>query len=181
MAPVRRSALIVAVLALGLVPFLAGCGSSSSSSGNTTTEASGGEGEGGTTTVGGLKANNHGSKAVETSGKTEVELDDFYFEPTVLEGKAGQKVELELKNEGNVEHSFTVESQGIDKDLEPGDEGEVTVTIPKSGAISFFCKYHKSEGMAGALAVTGQSGGSGGMTGTGTTEDNGGKSGYGGY
>ena len=176
----RRSALIVAVLALGLVPLLAGCGSSSSSSGNTTTEAGGGKGEGGTTTVGGLKANNHGTKAAESSGKTEVELDDFYFKPTVLEGKAGQKVKLELKNEGNVEHSFTLESQGIDKDLEPGDEGEVTVTIPKSGAISFFCKYHKNQGMAGALAVTGQSGGSGGMTGTGTTKDNSGK-GYGGY
>jgi plastocyanin len=152
------------MLALGLVPLLAGCGSSSSSSGNTTTESSGGEGEGGTTTVGGLKANNHGTKAVESSGKTEVELDDFYFEPTVLEGKAGEKVELELKNEGNVEHSFTVDSQGIDKELEPGDEAEVTVTIPKSGAISFYCKYHKSSGMAGALAVTGQSAGSGGMT-----------------
>src|SRR5262245_58808496 len=160
---------------------VAGCGSSSSSSSNTTTESSGGEGEGGTTTVGGLKANNHGTKAVESSGRTEVELDDFYFEPTVLKGKAGEKVELELKNEGTVEHSFTVESQGIDKDLEPGDEGEVMVTIPKSGMVSFFCKYHKSDGMAGALAVAGQSAGTGGMTNTGTTEDNSGKSGYSGY
>ncbi len=174
--------LIVAVVALGLLPLLAGCGSSSSSSnGGTTETSSAGESEGGTTTVGGLKANNHGTKSVESSGKTEVELDDFYFDPTVLQGKPGEKVRLELKNEGKVEHSFTVESQGIDKDLEPGDEGEVTVTIPKSGAISFYCKYHKSSGMAGALAVTGQSGGTGGMTGTGTTEDNGGKSGYGGY
>ena len=178
--PVRRSALIVAVLALGLVPLVAGCGSSSGSSGGTTKE-SGGESEGGTTTVGGLKANNHGTKTVEAGGKTEVELDDFYFEPTVLQGKPGEKVMLELKNEGKVEHSFTVDSQGIDKELEPGDEGEVTVSIPKSGAVAFYCKYHKSSGMAGALAVTGQSGGSGGMTGTGTTEDNGGKSGYGGY
>jgi plastocyanin len=178
---VRLSALIVAMLALGLVPLLAGCGSSSSSSGSTTTESSGGEGGGGTTTVGGLKANNHGTKSVKSSGKTEVELDDFYFKPTVLEGKAGEKVKLELKNEGTVEHSFTVESQGIDKDLEPGDEGEVTVTIPKSGAISFFCKYHKSEGMAGALAVTGQSAGTGGMTNTGTTTNESGGGGYKGY
>ena len=169
----RRSALIVAVLALGLVPLLAGCGSSSSSSG--TTETSGGESEGGTTTVGGLKANNHGRKSVETSGKTEVELDDFYFAPTVLQGKPGQQVELELKNEGKVEHSFTVDSQGIDKELEPGDEGEVTVKIPQSGAIAFYCKYHKSSGMAGALAVQG---GTGGMTGTGTTTNEGGKGGY---
>ena len=171
----RRSALIFAVLALGLLPVLAGCGSSSSSSNGGTTETSSGESEGGTTTVAGLKANNHGTKSVESSVKTEVELDDFYFEPTVLQGSQGKKVELELKNEGKVEHSFTVDSQGIDKELEPGDEGEVTVTIPKSGAISFYCKYHKSSGMAGALAVEGSTGG---MTDTGTTEDNGGKGGY---
>jgi plastocyanin len=167
--------LIVAVLALGLVPLLAGCGSSSSSSTTSESGGGGGESEGGTTTVAGLQANNHGTKSVETSGKTEVELDDFYFEPTVLEGTPGEKVALELKNEGKVEHSFTVDSQGIDKDIEPGDEGEVTVTIPKSGAISFYCKYHKSSGMAGALAVEG---GTGGMTGTGTTTNESGKRGY---
>lgn len=171
----RRNVLTLAVLVLGLVPVLAGCGSSSSSS-SSTTESSGG---GGQKTIAGVKANDHGTKAVEDSGKTEVELDDFYFEPTVLEGRAGEKVTLELKNEGQDEHSFTIDAQNVDKDLEPGDEGEVTVTIPQSGVISFYCKYHKSSGMAGALAVQG---GTGGMTGTGTTtEDNSGKGGGGGY
>ena len=87
----------------------------------------------------------------------------------------GIGVTLELKNEGKTEHSFTVDLQGIDKDIEPGDEGEVTVSIPKSGVISFYCKYHKSSGMAGALAVEG---GTGGMTGTGTTTNESGKGGY---
>ena len=161
----KRGVLIVAACAFLLVA--AGCGSSSSSSsGNTTTEESSG---GGQKTIAGVKANDHGTKAAEDTGKTEVELDDFYFKPTVLEGKAGEKVTLELKNEGNTEHSFTIDSQGIDKDIQPGDEAEVTVTIPKSGVVSFYCKFHKSSGMAGALAVTGQSGGSGGMTDTGTT------------
>lgn len=175
----RHGVLIVAVLALGAVPLLAGCGSSSSgsSAGSTSTESSG-EGGGGQKTIAGVRANNHGTEDVSRGGKTKVELDDFYFEPTVLEGKPGEKVTLELKNEGQVEHSFTIDSQNIDKDLEPGDEGEVTVAIPKSGVVSFYCKYHKSSGMAGGLAVKG---GSGGMTDTGTTEDNGGKSGYGGY
>jgi plastocyanin len=165
----------VAVLTLGLVPIVAGCGSSSSSSTTAESGGRGGESEGGTTTVAGLQANDHGTKSVESSGKTEVELDDFYFEPTVLKGMPGEKVTLELENEGNEEHSFTVDSQGLDKDVEPGDEGEVTVTIPKSGAISFYCKYHKSSGMAGALAVEG---GTGGMTGTGTTTNESGKRGY---
>jgi plastocyanin len=163
----RRRVLIVAALGLGVVS-LAGCGSSGSS------ESSGGE-NGGQTTVAGVTANNHGTKSV--SGEAEVELDDDYFNPTVLEGKAGDKVTLELKNEGQVEHNVSIDAQGIDKDLEAGEDAKVTVTIPQSGAISFYCKYHKSAGMAGALAVKG---GSGGMTGTGggqngtTTDDNGG-------
>jgi plastocyanin len=174
----RSGVVIVATCLLLLAA--AGCGSSSSSSsGGTTTEESSGGGGGGQKTIAGVQANDHGTKAVEDKGKTEVELDDFYFQPTVLQGKPGEQVTLELKNEGQTEHSFTIDSQGIDKDLQPGDGAEVKVTIPKSGVVSFYCKFHKSSGMAGALAVTGQTGGSGGMD-TGTTEDKGGGGG-GGY
>jgi plastocyanin len=165
----KRGVVIVAGCLLLLAA--AGCGSSSSSSSGTTTEES--SGGGGQKTIAGVQANDHGTKAVEDSGKTEVELDDFYFKPTVLEGKAGENVTLELKNEGNTEHSFTIDSQGIDKDIQPGDEAEVTVTIPKSGVVSFYCKFHKSSGMAGALAVTGQEGGTGGMTTDSTTTNEG--------
>jgi plastocyanin len=165
---------VVIVAACALLFVAAGCGSSSSSSGGgTTTEESGGGG--GQRAIAGVKANDHGTKGVEDNGKTEVELDDFYFEPTVLEGKPGQKVTLELKNEGGTEHSFTIDSEKIDKELGPGEEAEVDVTIPKSGVVSFYCKFHKSSGMAGALAVTGQSGGSGGMT---TDTDTSGGGGY---
>src|SRR4051812_43739607 len=168
----KRGVVIIAGCLLLLAA--AGCGSSSSSSsGGTTTAESGGGG--GQKTIAGVQANDHGAKAVEDSGKTEVELDDFYFEPTVLEGKAGEQVELELKNEGDTAHSFTIDSQGVSKVVEPGDETEVTVTIPKSGVVSFYSKFHKSSGMAGALAVTGAgSGGTGGMT----TNEDGGSDGY---
>jgi len=158
--------LIVALL--GLVVLVAGgCGSGYGGGGGGTSTESGGDQR----SIAGVQANDHGTKAVEDSGKTEVELDDFYFEPTVLEGKAGEQVELELKNEGDTAHSFTIDSQGVDKVIEPGDEAEVMVTIPKSGVVSFYCKFHKSSGMAGALAVTGaDTGGTGGMT---TDEDTG--------
>jgi plastocyanin len=160
----RRGVVILAACALLLVA--AGCGSSSGSSSGGTTEESGGGG--GQRTIAGVQANDHGTRAVEDSGKTEVEMDDFYFEPTVLEGEAGQTVELELKNEGDTEHTFTIDSQNVDQELGPGEEAEVEVTIPKSGVISFYCKFHKDSGMAGALAVKGQEGGTGGMT---TDED----------
>jgi plastocyanin len=164
------------MLGLGLAGFLAGCGSSGSKSSSSTSTTST-SGEGGQKTIAGLTANNHGTKQASSSGKTEVELDDFYFKPTVIEGSPGQKVKLKLKNEGKTEHSFTVDSQKIDQTLSPGDETEVTVTIPKSGVVSFYCKFHKSSGMAGGLAVTGASlGGSGGGTPTNTTTTGGYKS-----
>jgi plastocyanin len=148
---------IVAVLALAVVPLLAGCGSSSSSGPSTepTSTESSGEGGGGQKNVAGVDANNHGTETVSPGKRTEVELDDFYFKPTVLQGKPGEKVELELKNEGSTEHTFTIDSQGINKDLGPGEETEVTVMVPRSGVVSFYCKFHKSQGMAGGLAAGG--------------------------
>ena len=124
---------------------VAGCGGSKKSAS--------GESEGMTKTLAGVSANDHGTKQV--SGTTEVELDDYYFDPTVLKGKPGQKVTLELKNEGKVEHNFSIDAQHIDKDIEPGKSATVSVTIPQSGQISFYCKYHKSRGMAGALQASG--------------------------
>lgn len=160
----RRGVVIVAGVLLTVAA--AGCGSSSSSSSGTTSAASGSGG--GQKTIAGLKANDHGTKTA--AKQTEVELYDYYFEPTVIQGKAGQKVTLELKNEGKVEHSFTLTSQGIDQTIAPGQDAKVTVTIPASGAVSFYCKFHKSSGMAGALAVTGQ--GTGGSMPGGTTTNN---------
>ena len=155
----KRVILGAAILAL-IAAAVAGCGGYSKSK-------AGGESGGGKKTIAGVSPNDHGSKSV--SGSTEVELDDFYFNPTVLKGKAGSQVTLELKNESSTEHNLTIDAQGIDKDVEAGEDAKVTVTIPQSGEISFYCKYHKSRGMAGALAV----GGSGGMTGGGgtTTEE----------
>ena len=151
-----------AITAVGVVLLAAGCGGSNTSGSGSTSESSGG----GQKTIAGVRANDHGSKNV--SGEAEVELDDFYFEPTVLRGKPGSQVKLELRNEGSTEHNFSIDSQSIDQDVEGGEDAKVTVTFPKSGQLSFYCKYHKDMGMAGALAA----GGTGEMTGTGaTTED----------
>jgi plastocyanin len=135
------SAAAVAVL----VVTVAGCGGSKKS------EA--GESAGKKATIAGLSANDHGSKQV--SGTAEVEIDDFYFNPTVLKGKPGGKVTLTLKNEGKVKHNFDLDAQKIDQDIDSGKSATVTVTIPQSGQVSFFCKYHKSMAMAGALAASG--------------------------
>src|SRR5262245_62511181 len=136
---------VVVISALSLLFIAAGCGGGSKSSG--------GEGEETTsTTIMGTQVESHGTKDVSSeSGKVEIELYDNYFEPTVLKGKPGQMVELELKNEGSATHSFVLAEQSVDKVIQPGDETETDVKFPPNGELKFVCKFHEGEGMIGAL------------------------------
>jgi plastocyanin len=109
---------------------------------------------GGTITIAGQKANDHGMRDVSGESSVEVEQDNFYFEPTVLEGTPGQKLTIELSNEGSALHNFSIPDQSIDQDVQPDAKGEVTVTFPNSGTLVFFCKYHQSQGMVGALEAS---------------------------
>ena len=97
-------------------------------------------------------ANFHGIKDVSGQASVEIELDDYYFGPTILTGKPGQTLKLEMHNEGKNQHNFTLSTQGINLTLDPDKTGEVTVTFPQSGSASFFCAFHgASKNMRGDL------------------------------
>ena len=110
-------------------------------------------GAGTTVTVDGQKANDHGKKDVSGGGTDAVEVDDFYFNPTVFTGKAGDKLILTLSNDSKMLHNFSMPAQGIDRDIPAGGKVTVSVTFPASGTAVFFCKYHRSSGMLGGLQV----------------------------
>jgi plastocyanin len=139
----RIVSLLAVVLALALVP--TACSKKASAGG------------GGTITIAGQKANDKGTKDVSGASSSELELDNegktYYFEPTILKGTAGQKITLELSNEGSALHNFSITDQGIDQDVPSEKKAEVTVTFPQSGTLVFFCKYHQTLGMVGALEV----------------------------
>jgi plastocyanin len=147
------------------------------------------EGAGGSITIAGQKATDHGSEDVAGQSDVEVEVDDFYFGPTVLEGEPGQTLTVTLFNEGDASHTFTIDELNVDEELQPGDE-DVTadVTFPDSGALVFYCRFHESGGMLGGLSVggdlstaSGVSGGSGATGGEGkpdSEEDSGSYPGY---
>lgn len=147
----RRRAGGFALVAAGAL-LLAACGGNNGSDGasaSTTTSSAGSE----TTskTIAGEQVNYKDTATVTGKTSQEVELDDYYFGPTVLVGKPGQKLTLELKNEGTTDHNFTLASQNFNEDLKPGATTKVTVTIPDSGTVLFHCEYHESMGMRGAL------------------------------
>jgi plastocyanin len=134
----RRLCVVLALVALAATA----CGSSGDN------EASGGNPPvslAGTTT-------NHGTKTASAS--MEVEIDDFYFGPTFIKAKPGEKITIELKNEGKAVHTFTSTDLGnVDEQLAAGASKKITVTAPQSGQAVFFCRFHQSQGMQGAIFI----------------------------
>jgi plastocyanin len=92
-------------------------------------------------------------KVKDVSGLAEVDLeaDEYYFEPAFLRGTPGQKLKLEIENESNTLHSFTIPEQKVDMDIPPKGKIVVEVTFPQSGLVGFFCKFHSALGMNGEL------------------------------
>lgn len=146
----RKILLVTAVLLL----IGAACGDDSPDASSSTT---GGE-ESTTTTVAsgeapvdlGSEVNNHGTKDL-TGSEIEVELDDFYFGPTFIKASPSTTITVQLKNEGTSPHTFTIDSLGVDEELQPGDSTDVSVDLPASGATAFYCRFHQSQGMQGAF------------------------------
>jgi plastocyanin len=135
-----KTVVFVAAAALGL----AACGSSS----NDNTSASSGSAGGG-----------YGTKAAATNKSTaaassnEIDMYDNYFKGKTITGKAGSTVKIKLKNDGSNDHNFKIDSQlkQADADVAPGKTATVSVTIPKSGTLQFYCEYHKGLGMVGSV------------------------------
>jgi plastocyanin len=106
-----------------------------------------------TVVLDGRVANDHGSATVTASGERVImEAGDFYFEPTVLTGAAGEAVTLEVASASQNVHSLTVDE--VDQDVAAGETVEVQLSFPESGTLVFVCKYHQDRGMAGALVST---------------------------
>ena len=82
-----------------------------------------------------------------------MEADDYYFEPTFLRGKPGQRARLRIENESGTLHNITIAGQQIDRDILPKQTIEVDVMLPASGPLTFSCKFHGALGMNGQLAA----------------------------
>jgi len=57
-----------------------------------------------------------------------------------------------VTNTGSALHNLSVESLGIDEDIQAGETISVEVTLPDSGSVPFVCKYHTANGKQGAFS-----------------------------
>jgi len=100
------------------------------------------------------KVNNKGTKDISAkkSATLELEADDFYFKPTFVKVSPGEKVTIELENEGSATHTFTSDSLDVDQQISAGKKTKFTLTVPSDAtAFQFHCSFHESMGMQGAF------------------------------
>jgi plastocyanin len=101
----------------------------------------------------GQGVNLHGTARVVDGGTIELEMDEDYFEPTVLRGPAGATFTIELRNDGTRGHNFFVPGQGIDLHCGVRAKDAVQVAFPASGVLVYRCRYSATSGMRGAFRV----------------------------
>jgi YVTN family beta-propeller protein len=105
-------------------------------------------------TIAGVTFTDHGSRDISALRVVKMEADDYYFGPTFLRGKPGQRVRLRIESESGTLHNITIPGLQIDRDILPKQTIEVDVTLPSSGTLTFSCKFHGPLGMNGQLAAT---------------------------
>jgi plastocyanin len=92
--------------------------------------------------------------ATASGGSIEIDAKDLYFSPTFVKAPAGSTLNVTIKNEGTNQHTFTIDGANIDKSLAPGQSTTVSVKVPASGSVNFYCRFHRGVGMQGAIVAS---------------------------
>ena len=91
------------------------------------------------------------AEAAEDGGTSTVTATDNEFEPTSMTAAAGTT--LEVTNDGEAPHNFSVEGEDIDVDIEPGSSQEVMLEGLEAGSYQVLCKFHEDAGMTATLDI----------------------------
>jgi plastocyanin len=118
--------LVATGVTVGLIVVLAGCGKGETASGDV-------------------------RSGPAAAGAVRLVMEDDRFQPEVLEVPAGSPVTVEVRNDGNRSHNFTIDSLGVSTGpMHHGDVKTVRFTAPK-GTTQFICTWHK--GMVGRVVA----------------------------
>jgi plastocyanin len=99
----------------------------------------------------------NGGAAFDATGKTSVDVTatNFVFTPSTITATPGQVLKLVVHNTTSTPHNISQTAQNINTDLDPGATQTVTLTMPASGRLVFFCEYHQAKGMTGSIGPAG--------------------------
>ena len=116
-------------VALSAVLILVACGGEGASDGGATGTGAAGDG---------------GGSSVST-----ITLIDNEFQPSAPVVAAG---DVELVNDGDAPHTFTVEGEDVDVEVPAGETASATLDL-EPGTYALFCEFHRAQGMETTLTV----------------------------
>jgi plastocyanin len=92
-----------------------------------------------------------GSGGGATTASIQAGAGGFVFSPnTVTIAQGGI---ITVKNVGTIPHTFTIQTNGINDVMNPGQSAKITVSLAP-GTYTWVCTFHQSSGMTGTLTVT---------------------------
>src|SRR5579859_7383990 len=99
-----------------------------------------------------------GAGAASPQQLTVTAMDTMKFDPGTLSARAGQPIQVTLKNSGQLAHDFDITdgvAQPVKITAQPGQTAIATFTIDKPGTYTYFCSQpgHQEAGMKGTLTV----------------------------
>ena len=104
----------------------------------------GGDDEGGS--AGGAAAATDAAEASATSTVTMSDNDYAPADPVVANGK------LTIVNEGESPHTFTVDGENVDVEVEAGAKATASIDLAP-GTYTLYCQFHRAQGMETTLTV----------------------------
>ena len=96
-------------------------------------------------------SNDNGATTQGSGGKTLTQV-NYQFTPSNLKVHQGDTITVSDTNP-TTPHTFTVEGTEIDVANDAQSSQEVTIDLDP-GSYTFFCRFHRAQGMEGTLTVT---------------------------
>jgi len=91
------------------------------------------------------------ASASENNEAVAVTATDNAFDPSDITAGAGSSIEV--INEGEAPHNFSVTGSGIDVDIDPGESMSIDTSELEAGSHDVECKFHAGAGMTATLTV----------------------------
>lgn len=79
---------------------------------------------------------------------------DNSFEPSSLSAPAGSEVTVEVSNDGENPHTFTIDDPEVSTGtIDAGESATATFTMPDA-SVTFYCEIHGEATMSGTIEVS---------------------------
>ena len=87
--------------------------------------------------------------AGDAAASTTITMSDNTYAPSDPVVQAG---DVELVNDGQAPHTFTIEGEDVDVEVAAGETGTASVDL-EPGTYTVFCEFHRAQGMETTLTV----------------------------